>query len=297
MIPFNDIPLVRRLNKRLVEHTLRKVMGDLNGRVPILVTSVPNAADYIDYVPARRIIYYCVDDFSEWPGLDKRLVLQMEAKLIDKADQFVATSPQLVQRLAKTGKPTSLLSHGVDTELFSSIALNEHSVLSEIPAPRIGYFGLFDDRSDQNLIASVADKMPELSIVIAGPIEAQIQHLQSFKNIFFVGPIPYLELPNLVIGLDLLFLPYTVNALTDALSPLKFKEYIATGRPILSTPIAAAEEFDDFVRVASTPEQWCIEIEKLLSEDFSSRRNEAATSLVRESWIEKSKQFLAHCVS
>jgi len=296
MIPFNDIPIVRRINKKLVERTLRKVVRDLDGQEPIVVTSVPNACDYVDSIRSKRIVYYCVDDFSEWPGLDKELVLEMEAQLIDKADIFLATSPRLVARLAKSGKPTSLLSHGVDIDLFSADVPDEHPTLDDIPEPRVGYFGLFDALSDQDLIAAVAEKMPEVSFVIAGRVETPVENLMSVDNVYFIGQIPYLELPALVKGLDVLFIPYIVNALSDALSPLKFREYLATGRPILSTPIAAAAEFDAVIRIASTAEDWQEEIQNSLSENLRSRRNEVTAALAGESWRERSKQFLYHCI-
>ena len=296
MIPFNDIPILRRINKKLVERTLRKVVRDLDGQEPIVVTSVPNACDYVDSIRSKRIVYYGVDDFSEWPGLDKELVLEMEAQLIDKADIFLATSPRLVARLAKSGKPTSLLSHGVDIDLFSADVPDEHPTLDDIPEPRVGYFGLFDARSDQDLIAAVAEKMPEVSFVSAGRVETPVENLMSVDNVYFIGQIPYLELPALVKGLDVLFIPYIVNALSDALSPLKFREYLATGRPILSTPIAAAAEFDAVIRIASTAEDWQEEIQNSLSENLRSRRNEVTAALAGESWRERSKQFLYHCI-
>ena len=296
MIPFNDIPILRRINKKLVERTLRKVVRDLDGQEPIVVTSVPNACDYVDSIRSKRIVYYGVDDFSEWPGLDKELVLEMEAQLIDKADIFLATSPRLVARLAKSGKPTSLLSHGVDIDLFSADVPDEHPTLDDIPEPRVGSCGLFDARSDQDLIAAVAEKMPEVSFVSAGRVETPVENLMSVDNVYFIGQIPYLELPALVKGLDVLFIPYIVNALSDALSPLKFREYLATGRPILSTPIAAAAEFDAVIRIASTAEDWQEEIQNSLSENLRSRRNEVTAALAGESWRERSKQFLYHCI-
>ena len=297
MIPFNNVAMIRRINKYFVNRILQKIARNLDCQELIVVTSVPNACDYVDLVPSKRIVYYCVDDFSEWPGFDKELVLQMEAELIDKADIFLATSPHLVDRLTKSGKPTSLLSHGVDVDLFSTEVSEEHEVLARIPEPRVGYFGLFDARSDQKLISAVAKEIPDISFVIAGRVETPVDRLTSIKNIHFVGQIPYLELPNLVKGLDVLFIPYIVNALSDSLAPLKFKEYLATGRPIVSTPIAAAEEFASSIHIASSADEWRKAIRNSLSEHLESRKQKALATLAGESWLDKSKQFIRFCTS
>lgn len=295
MIPFNDIGFVRRFNERSVRKTLRAIERDLHGELPCVVTTVPNACDYVDAIPSNKVVYYCVDDFSEWPGLDKDLVLEMEAQLIEKSQSFLATSPQLFNRLSLSGKPTAMLSHGVDIDLFAMVADREHAVLADIPTPRVGYFGLFDARSDQELIAEVARRLPYVSFVVAGRVETTVDALSRLANVHFVGLLSYTDLPQLVKGLDVLFLPYIVNALSDALSPLKFKEYLATGNPVLSTPIAAAAEFDDCIAIASSAEDWQRELEAMLTTPQAGRKEDMLQRLAGESWAEKSTQFLRHC--
>lgn len=295
MIPFNDIRFIRRINKRLVERTVRKIAKKWGKAEPTMVTTAPNACDYIDSVPSRKIVYYCVDDFSEWPGLDKNLILEMESELIRKSDLFVATSRALFERLAKSGKPTFSLPHGVDVELFSTDPPREHPLLAKIPKPRVGYFGLFDGRSDQELIGEVAEKMPDVSFVIAGRVETPTPRLDRIENVYFTGPIPYTELPELIKGIDLLFIAYVVNALSDALSPLKFKEYLATGRPVICTPIAAASEFSRFIHVSSEASEWQSLIRAALDDNDAVRREDASDLLAGESWRDKAKQFVDYC--
>ena len=295
MIPFNDIGAIRRWNFRSVRKSLLTLAAEPLLQDPVIVTTVPNACDYVDAIPNRRIVYYCVDDFSEWPGLDKDLVLDMERDLIAKSDVFIATSESLYERLAATGKPTFLLSHGVDLELFGSRADEEHDSLLAIPKPRAGYFGLFDARSDQSLLLDVASRCPDISFVITGRVEVDISALQAMKNVFFTGPIDYERLPELVKGLDVLFIPYEVNKLTEALSPLKFKEYLATGKPVLSTPIQAAGEFRSFIAIESDAAAWEKAIrESLLATDGSSNAN-LMEWLESETWQGKARQFVEYC--
>jgi hypothetical protein len=99
----------------------------------------------------------------------------------------------------------------------------------------------------------------------------------------------------LIAGLDVLFLPYRVNALSDALSPLKFKEYLATGLPIISTPIAAAKEFDRWIQIARSPAEWSAALEAALTAYSDERKEEILEWLAGETWVEKSRQFVAFC--
>lgn len=296
MIPFNDIAIFRRFNQKSVARALKYINSTLGGQLPIIVTTIPNACDYVDLIPSQRIIYYCVDDFSEWPGLDKDLILSMEEQLLMKADRFIATSPVLKERLACTGKPTFLLSHGVDIELFATESTSELDALKTIPNPRVGYFGLFDDRSDQQLIADVAEQLPDVSFVIAGRVETAIDKLRDKNNVYFVGPVPYADLPSLIKGIDVLFIPYVVNALTDALSPLKFKEYLATGLPILTTPIAAADDFKEHIEIAQSANAWHAYINAVLTEERGLRKPVRLKSLEGESWQQKANLFLKLCL-
>lgn len=299
MLPYASLSWCRRINRLAAAKAMRQAAALDERAPPIVLTTVPNSCDYVDAIERAKIVYYCVDDFSEWPGLEKSLILDMEAMLVDKADLFIATSKNLFERLSASGKPTHLLTHGVDIELFSSEAAAEHPLLSAIPAPRAGYFGLFDDRSDQDLLCSLAKRMPEFSFVVAGRIEADIGRLAALPNVHFIGALRYEELPALVKGIDALLLPYKVNALSNALSPLKLKEYLATGKPVVSTPIAASLEMRDLLEVAYSTTDWEAAIRHALGgrDDVATRRAGMAARLADESWQRKADELLRLCCS
>lgn len=295
MLPYSTIPAVRRFNARSVRKTLAKVTRRLGPAAPVVLTTVPNSCDYVDGIEGARVVYYCVDDFSEWPGFNRSMILEMETKLIGKADVLVATSPALYERLAASGKPTHLLAHGVDLEHFSARAQAAHPVLDNIPSPRIGYFGLFDDRSDKALLEGVARRLPQVSIVITGRVETAIEDLAALPNVHFTGAIPYAELPALITGLDVLFIAYIVDELSRSLSPLKLKEYLATGLPVVSTPIEAVREFEDVVHTASTVEQWSHTLGSLLEGAELPRRLPPPERLAAEGWDMKAAAMDTIC--
>src|SRR5208283_5183942 len=172
MLPFSELAGVRLINRASVVRSVRNRMAAFGIIDPILVTTVPNACDCIGRCGESGVIYYCVDDFTEWPGLAQKLVRKMEDELIEKSDRLIATSQKLFDRLSKSGKPAYLLTHGVDTEFFQQNIAREHALLDGISRPRVGYYGLFDERSDHALLAELALRMPDVSFVITGRVES-----------------------------------------------------------------------------------------------------------------------------
>ena len=295
MLPFSSIGAVRRFNRRSVVRAVRRRMQALNVTRPVVVSTVPNACDYVDCFDAARIVYYCVDDFSRWPGLEHALVREMEASLVAKANVLIATSRNLFAMLSATGRSVQLLTHGVDIEHFSRIAPSEHACLSKIPTPRAGYFGLFDERSNQALLAEVARAMPDVAFVITGPVETDVASLSACANVHFTGPLPYRELPALIRGLEALFIPYVVDELTDSISPLKLKEYLVTGKPVVVTPIAEARLNPALLSLATTAQDWVSALRAALAADAAARRAVALAALKEESWWHKARLFEQLC--
>ena len=295
MLPYNSIGFVRKFNQISVVQTVRKKLKKLNIKKPIVVSTVPNACDYISFFNEMKVIYYCVDDFVLWPGHDKAMIRKMEDQLIKKSNILIATSRKLRQKLSERGKPTYLLTHGVDVDLFEKVPEKEHDSINNIPRPRIGYFGLIDERSDQKLIAKLASEIKEFSFVMTGPVVTDISLLNFHSNVYFTGQVPYRELPRIIKGLSALFIPYVINDFTDAISPLKLKEYLVTGKPVISTPLAEAEIYANEIIIAKSIEEWKTALYSLLVDDFAQRKRSILAEMRNESWDIKAKQFLRLC--
>ena len=295
MLPGTGSRMVRAFNVRSVTGKVRACLGQLDIRDPVVVATVPNASEYTELLRGRKVIYYCVDDFSLWPGLAADVVRNMEAKLIEQADSIIAVSDTLYRRLAKSGKPTRLLTHGVDLEMFSTPVESELPLLNEIPKPRVGFFGLIDGRMDWDVIVPLAKRMPEISFVFAGPVDASAGELPQLENIHFIGRVEYRELPKFVAGLEALMLPYRTGELSEAISPLKLKEYLATGKPVVSTPIAEARRWSDVICNAETVVEWNNVLSRVADRVPNLPRLADNLRLFRESWKNKADQFLEIC--
>ncbi len=144
------------------------------------------------------------------------------------------------------------------------------------------------------MLRKVASALPGISFVITGRVEADISALRELPNIHCTGPVPYAELPMLVQGWDACFLLYVRSTLTDAISPLKLKEYLATGKPVFCTPLPEARALAPFLHLASSAEEWIEGLRGLLSgERMDSAEGAAARMdfLAGESWQRKAAIF------
>lgn len=297
MLPFPNLWGAAWFNRYSVIKAVKKSSTLLGLASPIMVITAPNAHDYIGQCNESKVIYYCVDDFSEWPGLEKIRLQAMEHALTDKADVFLATSEKLYNTLNQHNKKTTLLTHGVDINFFSHLPAQEHDLLANIPLPRVGYYGLFDDRSDLSLLHDIATKMPTVSFVMTGDIETDISCLQSLNNVYFTGSIPYTELPAMAKGYTLCMLPYKINTLTDAIQPLKIKEYIATKKPVISTPLKEALKLTDYITIAATANEWVTVIQSELNTPTPVNQTKITLFLKDESWESKAQLFLEASLS
>jgi glycosyltransferase involved in cell wall biosynthesis len=289
-LPFSNVKQVRLFNKWSIIRAVKKEIERLNFKRPILLTTLPIAVDYIGAFKEIVDVYYCVDEFSKWPGIQKDLVEQMEKELIKKADLIVATSEELQKTKRKDSVPTYLLPHGVEMDHFrKSQTLEPAPLIKNLKKPVIGYFGLFDERTDSNLINFMARNRPEWTIAFIGPKKVDTKDLENNKNIFFFPPVPYIELPKHLAGIDVFIIPYKLNELTKYINPLKLKECLAVGKPVVSTPLPEVLKLKQAVRIAWTKEEFLNQISEALSQPLD--QSAVDKVLEGEDWSFKAEQM------
>lgn len=245
MIPFNQFTIIRKFNQWSVNKSINQKINELNFNEIITIASVPNAADYVGNYNEKLKLYFCVDEFSLWPGLDYNLVSKLEKKLIEKSDYIIATSTALTISKKKANKTTELIGHGVEFEHFN-IGIKPIDQKSL----KICYFGLFDERNNQDIIREIALDLPNDQIDIIGNVVCNIARLEGLKNVRFKGAVNYKELPKEIKQYDIFILPYVENELTRNINPLKLKEYISTSRFIISTPLPEVVKYNSYISIA-----------------------------------------------
>ncbi len=214
------------------------------------------------------MLYYCVDDFASFSGYDREQVLRDEAELCRQADLVITTSTALQQAKQSLNPNTILVPHGVDYEHFSKALSNNLPIpedIQDIPRPILGFFGLIRDWVDLDLLASVARERPDWHFVLLGDSMVDLTPYRSLPNMHFLGRKPYEDLPAYCRQFDVGLIPFKVNELTRAVNPIKLREYLAAGLPVVSTPLPEVKLYHHLVRISDTPEAFAAAIESALA--------------------------------
>ncbi|MCI0699800.1 MAG: glycosyltransferase [Planctomycetia bacterium] len=284
----------RGLNRRLLTRAIRRI-AEAMPAPPVVITTLPLVADLVDGFPASRWVYYCVDDFSAWPGLDGHTLRDMEAELVPKMDVVIAVSETLQTHLAKLGKPSHLLTHGVDLDFWRKpIASDTQVSLREVdalPQPLVVFWGVLDRRTDVAFVRRLAEVMTEGTILFAGPRDNPDAELLRLPRVRTLPPLPFEELPTLAARAKVLIAPYADLPVTRAMQPLKLKEYIATGKPVVVRKLPATEPWADCVDVVETPEAFASAVLERLRTGVPEEQQRARVRLESESWSAKAEQF------
>jgi UDP-galactopyranose mutase len=244
---------------------------------------------FADRLDPAATIYDCMDELSMFRGAPPEL-LPREADLFERADLVFTGGQSLYE--AKRDKHPSVhaFPSSIDVSHFAK-ALNidnEPADQRDIPHPRIGFCGVIDERTDIDLLAAVAASKPEWQFVMVGPVvkidETDLPHRD---NIHYLGSKDYKNLPAYIGGWDVAMMPFALNDSTRFISPTKTPEYLAAGRPVVSTPIRDVVRpygDKDLVHIASTAEEFVNAIETAMIEDVDERRAKASEHLSTMSW-------------
>ncbi len=302
VIPFHGNALARWINKNFLRWSLRLVCHKLGFRNSITWTFAPSSADVVGTLGEQLVIYHCVDEFSEFTGTHKAAILEMERRLIEKADLVIVSSSALYESKRRYNPKTFLVTHGVEIEHFRNACRAETTVPSDIgslPSPVIGFFGLIADWVDLELIRFLALSRPRWSLVLIGKLDTDPSPLQGLPNVHLLGRKDYQLLPGYCKGFDVAILPFVVNNLTMAANPLKLREYLAAGLPVVATAIPEVERLDGLLSIGRSYEQFLEKIQALIAEGKVRPQPSISETMECESWdrkIEEMSEIITHHV-
>jgi glycosyltransferase involved in cell wall biosynthesis len=247
----------------------------------------PMAVPLASCLKPRGIVYDCMDELAYLPGAPREL-LQRENLLFKRAD-LVFTAGRCLYNAKRHRHPDVHCFPGsVDAKHFAN-PRGEHPLHADIPRPRLGYCGVIDDRINLQLVDGIAKLRPEWNIVMVGPVvKVDTSRLPRRDNVHWLGPQAYDDLPGFISGWDVCLLPYTLGDQTKYISPAKTLEYMACGRPSVSTSIRdIVEPYGHVVRVADTPEGFVDDIEMIMARSPAEQEEHArqlAEIVARTSW-------------
>ncbi len=285
------------------------------GNSRIAITTLPITADLIGRLDVDRWVYYCVDDFSVWPGLDGQVLEDMERQLVERVDHIVAASETLRRRLERLGRSSDLLTHGIDLEHWSvqppvPSETEPHrdenrthptpSWWKSLTGPIILFWGLIDQRLDPSWCDALTKRMADTGLdhngaggmlVLVGPTQSPSPVLRTLSRVVMPGTVAYEELPPLAAMADVLVMPYADLPVTRAMQPLKFKEYLATGKPVVVRDLPATRPWADAADVVNGIEPFVERVAQRVKEGLPQQQAHARRRLIEESWSNKASQF------
>jgi UDP-galactopyranose mutase len=278
-----------RAAQEQLQHLLSRLLLQEGFEDYLLWYYTPMALRFSRHLQPVATVYDCMDELSAFAGASPDLI-ELERELLRRSDAVFTGGHSLFEAKQRLHPRVHCFPSSVDVEHFASARGSVADPPDQLPLarPRLGYYGVIDERLDLTLIAEVAAARPQWQIVLIGPVtkidEAQLPRA---ANIHYLGQKPYQALPGYVAGWDVALMPFARNEATRYISPTKTPEYLAAGRPVVSTSIRDVVRMygaQGLVRIADTPVEVVRAIEDSLREDPLARLGEVDRLLREQSW-------------
>ena len=279
VLPMARGRLPRALNRASLSHSVGGAARAAGLRRPVLWTSLPSAADALGAVGEAAVVYYCGDDFGALAGVDHATALVLEAEIAARADLILAASQLLAARFP-SGK-THLLPHGVDHALFAAATPRP----ADLPdsGPVAGFYGALAPWIDTDLIAATARLLPHWRFLLIGPEHTCLRSLRACPNVTLLGARPHASLAGYAQHWTAGIIPFRDTAQIRASNPLKLREYLAAGRPVVATPFPALAPYRAHVAVCTGASSFAAALEHARQDGPQAARHRQE-SVAAESW-------------
>lgn len=277
----------------LVRGLLDRLVRDRAIRDPLLWFYTPMALGFARHLKRSAVVYDCMDELTGFDGAPK-ILRERERELFDIADIVFTGGQSLYEAKRQCHDNVHAFPSSVDAAHFASAMHAEGEPLTQesIPHPRVGFFGVIDERMDLALVRDVASLRPNIQFVMIGPVvKISPDSLPRLPNIHYLGPKTYAELPRYLAAWDVAFMPFALNAATRFISPTKTLEYLSAGKPVVSTPIHdVVRPYGEqgLVRITRTALEMAAMIDETLAEQSTiagaARRAACAVFVAGTSW-------------
>lgn len=305
------LPIFPIVNRKWLKRQMNSIVRVLNLRQDRLIVWIydPFQEEYLGLLKECLVVYECYDEYTAQPIVPffrtKRDLAVREKRILGNADITFVVSDVLYERKKKFGRNIHIIPNAADIRHFGSArdeSTNLAKEITVIPHPIIGYIGNLTNRIDFELILGLAKAHPEWSIVLVGGVTTQLQKkanqtnfasMQQEANVYVLGPKHYEKLPNYLKAFDVCLIPYsTDDPFNIHCSPLKLYEYLATGKPIVSTNLPAALPFDGLVRIAASKKQFERHVIEALLEQEETMLQKRLEVAQENSWEKRTEKII-----
>jgi glycosyltransferase involved in cell wall biosynthesis len=307
VLPYHYSTGVSALNARLLLGQIHRARRRLpNPDAPILLwVGLPVVPAALLRLKPRMTIYHLADKLvANVDRQHRHLADQKHAFWLHHADMVVTPSERFFEELREKVSYAYLLPHGVDIEHFAKASLGSSELpypddLRSISPPIVGFFGTISQAwFDSQLVGEVARRRPDIAFVFIGPVYDGIDQLPilQYPNIHFLGKRPYNDLPTYLARFSVCLIPKVRTEMTAASMPLKLREYLAAGKPVVST-LEHGDYFRPYVTLAETPDSFIQALDQALHEDDPvARSRERQAAVAEDTWDKVVEQLSARII-
>lgn len=289
VIPLHDQRWAVSVNRIILRFLIKWARWRIGMRQFQLWAFVPTAAEYVGRLGESALVYYCTDDWTSFSFSKKQQAGGMMRVLASRADVVFATATSLVRTLEAFSQHVYLAAHGVEHALFATALEDSTRVpddLQRVAKPVIGYYGLIESWLDLQLIRWLAERHPEWSFVLIGKVCVDVGELRELPNVHFLGRKQHHELPAYCKGFDVALIPHKVNDLTRNMNPIKLREYMSAGVPVVSSALPEVAAYPS-CRIADSYEDFEVAIGEAIRQGGHAFRCQLSDSMRGETWDRK----------
>lgn len=295
ILPLYGSPAGRRANAVLVSAQVRLLLWWLGVRPLDVIVTIPTAADVVDRIPHATLTVNRSDKFSAFTEANQPVIEALERRLLADADIVVYVSHTLLEeeRSAVRGTP-HFLGHGIDVDHFTvPDDAPPPSDLAGIAHPVVGFFGGIDDYVvDLELLRRTADSLTEGTLLLIGDATCDINELTDHPRVRWLGPRDYADIPSYGAAFDVAIMPWLDNEWIRHCNPIKAKEYLALGRPIVTTYYPEVEPFQDVMAVAKSPDEFVLLVHEAVQTGGEGSPQSRRDAVAEDTWLARSRELL-----
>jgi len=281
---------------KIVARELRRIEKILNLRNVVFWSYNPMFVEFIGRLNEKLFVFDTVDNWAEHPTYTKLMsqkrLLRNYKTIANKADLIFTVSNELKDFYAGMSRTKDVhwIPNGVDFDHFNNSAkLAFENELSKIEKPIIGYLGTIEDRVDLDLIRRIAEAHSDKKVVLCGPIWDGAKHelrkkLGALKNVQTTGRVKFDDAPSYVNQFAVAIIPHKINAFVNTMNPMKMYDYLACGKPVVSTPGAGVDMFKEHIYVAKNQQEFIKYIDQAIKENSADRERARRAAVREHSW-------------
>jgi glycosyltransferase involved in cell wall biosynthesis len=265
-------PIIDELMRKHTREAMEKLNAETDNAFenPLMWVYSPMDSHWaLGHINVRGVAYDCMDELSQFAGADPQLV-HREARLIEQSDIIFTGGYELWTKKSQQHKNVHFFGCGVEYDHFSQAQDASQPIpedVKDLKRPIVGWFGVVDERVDYDLIRELVKIRPDYSFVFVGPVvKVDPNSLPQAENLHWLGGRDYKVLPDYCRAYDVCMMPFALNEATQYINPTKALEYLATGKPVVSTPVAdVVRQYTDTVQIARTAEEFAACIDRALN--------------------------------